>query len=50
LLSSTGLDGAAELAAGFGIDIREADFWRSSLDIVREDIEKFESLVDERVG
>ena len=31
-------------AAQFGIDIRSADFWRSSLDIVREDIARFEEL------
>ena len=49
LLSSTGLDGAAELAAGFGIDIRKSDFWRASLDVVRADIDKFEVLVEERV-
>ncbi len=49
LLSSTGLDGAAELAAGFGIDIRKSDFWRASLDVVRADIDKFEMLVEERV-
>jgi pepF/M3 family oligoendopeptidase len=34
LLSSTGLDGAAELAAGFGIDIRDTAFWASSLDVI----------------
>jgi pepF/M3 family oligoendopeptidase len=50
LLSSTGLNGAAELASGFGFDIRKSDFWRASLDIIRGDIEKFESLVEERVG
>lgn len=44
LLSSTGLADAATLAAQFGIDIRSADFWRSSLDIVREDIARFEEL------
>ena len=44
LLSSTGLADAATLAAEFGIDIRSADFWRASLDIVREDIERFEEL------
>jgi pepF/M3 family oligoendopeptidase len=49
LLSSTGLDGAAELAAGFGIDIRKSDFWRASLDVVRADIDKFEVLVEEWV-
>lgn len=50
LLSSTGLDGAAELAAGFKIDIRKPEFWRSSLDVVRGEIEKFETLVEERVS
>jgi pepF/M3 family oligoendopeptidase len=44
LLSSTGLADAATLAGQFGIDIRSADFWRSSLDIVREDITRFEEL------
>ncbi len=45
LLASTGLADAATLAARFGIDIRSTDFWRSSLDIVRGDIERFEELV-----
>jgi pepF/M3 family oligoendopeptidase len=44
LLSSTGLADAATLALQFGIDIRLADFWRASLDIVRGDIERFEEL------
>src|SRR5205823_9766461 len=45
LLSSTGLDDAAGLASRFGIDIRTQEFWRSSLDIIRADIEQFEALV-----
>jgi oligoendopeptidase F len=45
LLSSTGLDAAAGLASRFGIDIRTPDFWRSSFDIIRADIDKFEALV-----
>jgi oligoendopeptidase F len=44
LLSSTGLADAATLAAQFGIDIRSADFWRASLNIVRADIDRFEEL------
>jgi oligoendopeptidase F len=44
LLSSTGLADAATLAEQFGINIRSTDFWRSSLDIVRQDIERFEEL------
>ena len=44
LLSSTGLADAASLALQFGIDIHSVDFWRASLDIVRQDIELFEQL------
>lgn len=44
LLSATGLADAATLAAQFGIDIRSADFWRASLDIVKGDIDRFEEL------
>lgn len=44
LLSSTGLDNAAGLARRFDIDIRSADFWRSSLDIIRRNVAKFEQL------
>ncbi len=44
LLSSTGLGDAATLATRFGIDIRSTAFWRSSLDIVRKDIDLFEEL------
>ena len=45
LLSSTGLADAATLASSFGINIRTPDFWRSSLDIIRDDINRFEELV-----
>jgi pepF/M3 family oligoendopeptidase len=45
LLSSTGLADAAELAQRFGINIRAPGFWRSSLDVVRQDIKRFETLV-----
>jgi pepF/M3 family oligoendopeptidase len=50
LLASTGLADAATLAARFGIDIRSTDFWRSSLDIVRGDIERFEELVQKTLA
>jgi oligoendopeptidase F len=46
LLSSTGLGEAADLAARFGINVRTPDFWRSSLDVIRADIDRFESLVN----
>jgi oligoendopeptidase F len=44
LLSSTGLADAAQLAARFGIDVRAPDFWRSSLDVVRADVDAYEQL------
>jgi pepF/M3 family oligoendopeptidase len=46
LLSSTGLADAATLAARFGIDIRTPDFWRASLNIIREDINRFIRIID----
>lgn len=45
LLASTGLADAATLAARFGIDVRAPDFWRSSLDIIRADVDAYEQLV-----
>jgi oligoendopeptidase F len=45
LLSSTGLADAATLACRFGIDVRRPEFWRSSLDVIRENIDTFERLV-----
>jgi oligoendopeptidase F len=44
LLSSTGLADAATLANRFGIDVRTPDFWRSSFDVIRADISRFEQL------
>lgn len=44
LLASTGMGDAAELCARFDIDVRSPDFWRSSLDVVRERIDEFERL------
>ncbi len=48
LLSETGRADAAELASRFGFDIRSPDFWRRSLDILRAEIDRFETLVKER--
>ncbi len=45
LLSSTGLADAATLAAHFGIDLHTEEFWQSSLDIIRDDVDQFEQLV-----
>jgi pepF/M3 family oligoendopeptidase len=44
LQSSTGLHSAADLAARFGIDVRTGGFWRASLDVIREQIRRFETL------
>jgi len=44
LLSRTGMATPAELAQGFGIDLRSPSFWRAGLDMVRERIERFEAL------
>lgn len=46
LLASTGMGDAAELAVRFGIDIRHPAFWQASLDVLRQDIDRFELLVD----
>ncbi|MCL5108346.1 MAG: M3 family oligoendopeptidase [Chloroflexi bacterium] len=45
LLSATGLAEAATLAGRFGIDVRSADFWSSSLEVIRADVDRFEALV-----
>ncbi|MGA9531710.1 MAG: hypothetical protein WBR18_03250, partial [Anaerolineales bacterium] len=44
LLSATGMANAPDLAARFGIDTRDPEFWRSSLDVIREDIDRFVEL------
>jgi pepF/M3 family oligoendopeptidase len=44
LLSVTGKNNIADVTAMMGIDIHSIDFWRSSLDIIKKDIEKFIEL------
>ncbi|HSF81710.1 MAG TPA: M3 family oligoendopeptidase [Anaerolineales bacterium] len=44
LLASTGEATPAELAGRFGIDIREQDFWESSLSVVKQRIDRYCSL------
>jgi oligoendopeptidase F len=41
LLSSTGENRAAELAARFGIDIRQKEFWANSLNIIGRRIDRY---------
>lgn len=45
LLASTGMADAATLARGFGIDIEDEAFWRTSLDVVAQRVVAFEELV-----
>lgn len=45
LLSSTGQTSAAALAGQMGIAIHSPDFWRSSLEIIKSDINQFVELV-----
>ena len=44
LLSATGMADAADLAARFGIDVRDRAFWKSSLDVLRARIDDFVAL------
>ena len=44
LLASTGMGTAVDLAAEFGIDVRDERFWTSSLDVLRGRIDEFETL------
>lgn len=45
LLASTGTADAATLAQGFGLNIGTRAFWRESLDVIRQDIKRFEALI-----
>jgi oligoendopeptidase F len=44
LLAWTGRASAADLAARFNIDLRDRGFWRSSLAVIRDDIDRLEEL------
>jgi oligoendopeptidase F len=44
LLSATGLGDAAELAARFGINVRDEAFWTDSLDVIRGRIADYEQV------
>jgi oligoendopeptidase F len=41
LLAGTGEASAADLAARFGIHIREKDFWAESLRVIERDIDRY---------
>jgi len=44
LLASTGEATVADLAARFGIDVRDRAFWKGSLDLIEARIERYLSL------
>jgi oligoendopeptidase F len=44
LLADSGMREADELAAGFGIDLRDPAFWRASLNGFRADVDRYDSL------
>jgi oligoendopeptidase F len=44
LLADSGMREANELAADFGIDLRDPAFWRASLDTFRADVDRYDSL------
>lgn len=46
LLSATGKNNLVQVAKMMNVDIHSIDFWRSSLNIITEDIEKFVNIVD----
>lgn len=50
LLASTGSADAVTLAARFGIDVRSKEFWTSSLDVIRQDIDTFVAIVEARAN
>jgi pepF/M3 family oligoendopeptidase len=43
-LANTGLANAIDFASHFGIDIRSSDFWESSLDVIRQRVERYLGL------
>ena len=47
LLRSCGSAPVAEVAASVGIDVRDPAFWRSSLEVIRKDIDEFCKLADQ---
>jgi pepF/M3 family oligoendopeptidase len=50
LLSSVGMADAATLAAQFGFDVRERDFWAGSLAVLADHIDDYEHLTRESLA
>ncbi|MDD3613136.1 MAG: hypothetical protein WAP98_00930 [Caldicoprobacterales bacterium] len=47
LLNATGRMDIADLTQMVGIDVRSIDFWRDSLKLIKEDIDRFIKIADE---
>jgi oligoendopeptidase F len=47
MLSLAGTDDAPTLAARLGIDLRSPAFWQRSVDVIRHDIDRFMTLVQQ---
>ncbi len=48
LLRATATGNVADVAASVGIDVHSVDFWRSSLAVLAEDVEKFCGLLEKK--
>ena len=48
LLRSCGSGTITEVAASVGIDVRQADFWRASLEVVKNEIDTFCALCEKQ--
>jgi len=48
LLEATGKNNIIDVGKVMGIDVTSVDFWTNSLDLIKNDIEKFVNLVDEK--
>ena len=46
LLRSCGSATIADVAASVGIDVRNPDFWRASLEVIRAEIDRFCALCE----
>ncbi len=50
LLEATGKNNIVDVAKVMDIDVTSVDFWRSSLDLIKKDIETFVQLADARLS
>lgn len=50
LLRATGRNSVADVAALMDIDVRDVAFWRSSLSLIGEDIDRFVDLAEQRLS